>query len=106
MKHIGFDAKRIFYNSTGLGNYSRFVVQILSENFPDNQFTLYSPGKGKMDFPTTHNIDISFLSQQFSKKFSFLFLYKLIFIIFVNEVLEIYIYFIFILIFFFYIYYI
>jgi len=78
MKHIGFDAKRIFYNSTGLGNYSRFVVQILSENFPDNQFTLYSPGKGKMDFPTTHNIDISFPSQQFSKKFSSLWRSKLI----------------------------
>ena len=43
---IGFDAKRILYNRTGLGNYSRFVVNSLSTHFPDNEYKLYSPGKG------------------------------------------------------------
>ncbi len=33
---IAFDAKRAFLNFTGLGNYSRFVIEALAEAFPDN----------------------------------------------------------------------
>lgn len=40
---IGFDAKRLFLNNTGLGNYSRFVVDSLIQYFPDNHYFLYSP---------------------------------------------------------------
>jgi len=40
---IGFDAKRVFNNFTGLGNYSRFVVDGLLEHFPENQYLLYTP---------------------------------------------------------------
>lgn len=40
---VGFDAKRLFNNFTGLGNYSRFVVNALSEHYPDNEYLLYSP---------------------------------------------------------------
>jgi glycosyltransferase involved in cell wall biosynthesis len=40
---IGFDAKRLFNNYTGLGNYSRFVVNALSQNYPDNEYELYTP---------------------------------------------------------------
>lgn len=40
---IGFDAKRLFNNFTGLGNYSRFVVNALSGHYPDNEYLLYSP---------------------------------------------------------------
>ncbi|GIV35984.1 MAG: glycosyl transferase family 1 [Cyclobacteriaceae bacterium] len=40
---IGFDAKRLFRNFTGLGNYSRFVVQALKEHFPQNQYYLFTP---------------------------------------------------------------
>lgn len=43
---IGFDAKRITHNSTGLGNYSRFVVNILSSFYPENSYYLYSPSEG------------------------------------------------------------
>lgn len=43
---IGFDAKRILYNKTGLGNYSRFVINSLSTYFSDNEYRLYSPGNG------------------------------------------------------------
>lgn len=41
---IAFDAKRITHNRTGLGNYSRFVVNGLSANYPENQYMLYTPG--------------------------------------------------------------
>ncbi len=40
---IGFDAKRVFANSTGLGNYGRFVVKALSTYYPQNEYWLYSP---------------------------------------------------------------
>ncbi len=38
---IGFDAKRYFHNSTGLGNYSRDLVKGLCQHFPDNEYFLY-----------------------------------------------------------------
>lgn len=41
--NIGFDAKRLFNNFTGLGNYSRFIVQGLSEYFPDHHYHLFTP---------------------------------------------------------------
>jgi len=40
---IGFDAKRFFHNNTGLGNYSRFVVNGLYSLFPENDYHLFSP---------------------------------------------------------------
>lgn len=40
---IGFEAKRLFNNFTGLGNYSRFVVRALFESYPQHHYTLYSP---------------------------------------------------------------
>ncbi len=43
MMRIGYDAKRIFHNTTGLGNYSRDLVRILSTYYPDNQYFLYNP---------------------------------------------------------------
>ncbi len=40
---IGFDAKRAAQNKTGLGNYSRFVIEGLSQYYPDNEYLLYVP---------------------------------------------------------------
>ena len=40
---IGFDAKRLFLNNTGLGNYSRTLVRNLVKYFPDHSYYLYSP---------------------------------------------------------------
>lgn len=40
---IGFDAKRLFQNFTGLGNYSRFVVHALQHTFPENEYFLFTP---------------------------------------------------------------
>lgn len=39
---IGFDAKRVFTNFTGLGNYSRFIVSALSTHYPQNEYWLYA----------------------------------------------------------------
>lgn len=38
---IGFDAKRFFFNHSGLGNYSRSVIGSLLKYFPENQYFLY-----------------------------------------------------------------
>lgn len=40
---VGFEAKRLFTNFTGLGNYSRFIVNALCEFAPENTYILYSP---------------------------------------------------------------
>lgn len=40
---IGFDAKRLFCNFTGLGNYSRTLVNDLANYYPDNEYHLYTP---------------------------------------------------------------
>lgn len=37
---LAFDGKRFFHNSSGLGNYSRDLVRILAENFPEHQYEL------------------------------------------------------------------
>ncbi len=44
---IGFDAKRAFYNRSGLGNYSRSAVQLLMKYYPENEYLLYSPSVKK-----------------------------------------------------------
>ncbi|NJM94532.1 MAG: glycosyltransferase family 4 protein [Cytophagales bacterium] len=47
--HIGFEAKRLFTNQTGLGNYSRFVVEALATYFPQHHYHLYTPEMGKLE---------------------------------------------------------
>lgn len=46
---IGYDAKRIFHNTTGLGNYSRDLVRILAEFYPNNEYFLYNPKVKKVE---------------------------------------------------------
>lgn len=40
---IGFEAKKIVRNLTGIGNYSRGVVEDLSLHYPSNDYILYAP---------------------------------------------------------------
>lgn len=40
---IGFDAKRLFENNTGLGNYSRNLVMSLSKAYPEHEYHLFTP---------------------------------------------------------------
>ena len=42
-KNIGFDAKRAFNNVRGLGNYSRDTIRVLSSQYSDNQYFLFTP---------------------------------------------------------------
>ncbi|WP_196891547.1 glycosyltransferase family 4 protein [Aureivirga marina] len=69
---IGFDAKRIFHNATGLGNYSRDAIRILSDFYPDNQYVLYNPKEGKVNrFKQNHkNTEVKFPDSTLWKKFS------------------------------------
>jgi glycosyltransferase involved in cell wall biosynthesis len=41
--NIGFDAKRAYQNSTGLGHYSRTLISSLAEFFPGNNYYLFAP---------------------------------------------------------------
>lgn len=40
---IGFDGKRAVGNNTGLGNYSRLVIEELSRRLPDSELRVYAP---------------------------------------------------------------
>jgi glycosyltransferase involved in cell wall biosynthesis len=40
---IAFDGKRIYQNSTGLGNYSRTLVESLAKQFAGNEYYLLAP---------------------------------------------------------------
>ncbi len=40
---IGFDAKRAFLNSSGLGNFSRNTLHALHSYYPDNHYVLFTP---------------------------------------------------------------
>ncbi|MCG2615704.1 glycosyltransferase family 4 protein [Terrimonas sp. NA20] len=52
---IGFDAKRAFHNSTGLGYYSRTLINLLSEYYPDNEYYLFNTKpSSKYDFPQSN----------------------------------------------------
>ena len=54
---IGYDAKRIFHNTTGLGNYGRDLVRILSKRNPSLFFYLYNPKqKTVKSLDLIHNI--------------------------------------------------
>ena len=44
---IGFDAKRLFHNHTGLGNYSRTLVRDLQRLFPEHEYHLFTPKVSK-----------------------------------------------------------
>jgi glycosyltransferase involved in cell wall biosynthesis len=47
---IGFDAKRIVRNGTGLGSYGRTLVNdLLRRHDPDMQYLLYAPDEGRDD---------------------------------------------------------
>ncbi|HEX8517686.1 MAG TPA: glycosyltransferase family 1 protein [Bacteroidia bacterium] len=48
--HIGFDAKRAFLNSSGLGNYARTLIRSLNEFYPENTYSLFTPRLSDNDF--------------------------------------------------------
>ncbi|MDR1698832.1 MAG: glycosyltransferase family 4 protein [Prevotellaceae bacterium] len=53
---ISFDAKRAFHNHRGLGVYSRNVIRLLNEFYPENQYFLFNPKrKNNIQFPVNKN---------------------------------------------------
>ena len=40
---VGFDAKRIFFNQSGLGNYGRNILSALLSFYPDNEYFMFTP---------------------------------------------------------------
>jgi len=46
---IGYDAKRIFHNQTGLGNYGRDIIRILTEHSPVKKFYLFNTKKSNLE---------------------------------------------------------
>lgn len=58
MYRIGFDAKRLFHNGTGLGNYSRSLVRSLHAEFPSHEYVLFTPS-------INYSNDSFFFTEQF-----------------------------------------
>lgn len=57
--NIGFEAKRVFSNATGIGNYSRQVVGMMARHFPQHAYYLYTPRRtanadALQQFPHVH----------------------------------------------------
>lgn len=48
--NLGFDAKRVFHNATGLGNYARDVLRILHRRRPEHVYYAYTPRPGPLPF--------------------------------------------------------
>jgi len=72
--NIGYDAKRVTHNATGLGNYSRFLVRVLADVYPENSYHLYSPSLGKEllynDIKGLPNVRFHYPQNAFYRKFS------------------------------------
>ena len=47
---IGYEAKRVFHNASGLGNYGRNLIRALSKYLPDNEYYLYNPKEATISF--------------------------------------------------------
>jgi glycosyltransferase involved in cell wall biosynthesis len=69
---IAFDAKRFFHNTSGLGNYSRDLIRILSEYFPENEYLLLNKNKSErgtdiLNKPNVHFVETTkgTMSRQF-----------------------------------------
>lgn len=58
---IAFDAKRFFHNTSGLGNYSRDLVRILSKYYPENQYLLLHKNKSERGSDILENPAVTFV---------------------------------------------
>jgi len=88
---VGFDAKRAFHNRTGLGNYSRDTIRILSNYYPSNDYYLYNPKPAKItNFYTGTNIKEILPKSKFWKKFSSIWRQKAIVKQLIDDKIDIY----------------
>jgi glycosyltransferase involved in cell wall biosynthesis len=68
--NIGFDGKRAYQNKTGLGNYIRSLMAILSRHYPQHEYTLFAPKQTSLfDAAAFSNVKAvfpeNFVGQQF-----------------------------------------
>jgi glycosyltransferase involved in cell wall biosynthesis len=56
--NIGFEAKRVFHNKTGLGNYSRDLIRLLSQYYPENNYYLYNPKSSDKNLFIANNTNV------------------------------------------------
>ncbi len=60
---IGYDAKRVTRNATGLGNYCRTLVADMASLLPQCRLRLYTPDRGRpqllAQLPEAHNIELA-----------------------------------------------
>ncbi|MEJ7779408.1 MAG: glycosyltransferase family 1 protein [Daejeonella sp.] len=65
---IGFDGKRTTQNFTGLGNYSRYVIKLLTKFYPENRYSVYSlkPPAPGFQIPS---VDYHYPARRFFKAF-------------------------------------
>ena len=47
MIRLGYDGKRAFFNNTGLGNYSRDAIRVVSKKFTENKYYIYTSNNFK-----------------------------------------------------------
>lgn len=68
---VGYEAKRVFHNNTGLGNYSRDVIRILSTYTPIAHFFLYNTKPSSVErIAPSEKIHIQYPKGKIWKKFS------------------------------------
>ena len=58
---IVFDAKRFFHNTSGLGNYSRDLVRILAQYFPENEYILLNKNKSERGSDILESSNVHFV---------------------------------------------
>lgn len=54
--NVGFDAKRAYHNNTGLGFFSRVLISLLAEHYPENEYYLFNPKMGNLFHPQFENV--------------------------------------------------
>ena len=68
---IGYDGKRAANNLTGLGNYSRSLIEALAKEFTQNQYFIYTEkikaAVQELSIFSLQNIFLKFPSKEFSK---------------------------------------
>ncbi len=94
MIKLGYDGKRAFFNNTGLGNYSRDTIRVVSKNFIDNKYYIYTSNNSKNErlnfINSNKNIYIKTPKNLFYKSFDFLWRSKKVIADLLNDEIDIY----------------
>lgn len=68
---IGYDAKRLFFNRSGLGNYSRSLVEQMSRYYPGDDYVLFTPKPGNpCGFKIPEGMGVVYPGDFFSRRLS------------------------------------